>query len=96
MNLAQDVRFAIRQWARQPGLTAMAVLTLALGVGGSTTMYGFLQAVARFGQPTVPEPERVARLFTAVAGQRDDRGLVSFDDYRHWRQTSRSFEALAA
>ena len=33
----------------------------ALGIGGATTMYGFLQAVVRQSRPTVPEPERVAR-----------------------------------
>jgi putative ABC transport system permease protein len=96
MNLARDVRFAMRQWTRQPGMAALIVLTLALGIGGSTTMYGFLQAVARFSQPTIPEPERVARLFTAFVQQSDGRGFVSLDDFRRWKETARSFETLAA
>jgi putative ABC transport system permease protein len=77
-------------------MAALVVLTLALGIGGSTTMYGLLRAVAWFGQPTVPEPERVARLFTTFTHQSDGRGLVSFDDFHRWKETARSFEALAA
>ena len=95
-GLSRDLRVALRTLARRPGFTAAVVLTLALGIGGATTMYGFLQAVARHGQPTVPEPERIARLFTTTSPGDDTRGLVSFGDYRRWREAARSFESLAA
>ena len=66
-GLSRDLRVAVRTLAARPGFTAAIVLTLALGIGGATTMYGFLQALVRQGRPTVPEPEQVARLFTATS-----------------------------
>jgi putative ABC transport system permease protein len=94
--LVQELRLAIRLLARTPGFTALAVVTLALGIGGATTMYGFLQAVARQSQPTVPEAERVARLFTAITPRGDERGQVSLDGYNRWSEAASSFETLAA
>lgn len=96
MSIGQQLRVAVRQWTRQPRLTATVVLTLALGIGGAATMYGFLQAMARHGQPTVPRPEEVGRLFAALPQQADGRGAVSLDDYRRWGETVRSLETLAA
>ena len=95
-GLSQDLRVAVRMFVRRPGFTAAAVLTLALGIGGATTMYGVLQAVARYGQPTVPEPERIARLFTTTSPGDEAHGQVTFGDYRRWREAARSFESLAA
>ena len=95
-GLSQDLRAALRMLARRPGFTAASILTLALGIGGATTMYGFLQAVVRQSRPTVPEPERVARVFATTSPQDDSRGLVTFGDYRRWREAARSFESLAA
>lgn len=95
-GLSQDLRVAVRMLSRRPGFTAAAVLTLALGIGGATTMYGFLQAVARHGRPTVPEPERVARVFTTLSPQATARGPVALEDFRRWREAVRSFESLAA
>lgn len=95
-TLLQDLRFAVRMLAKSPGFTVVAVLTLAFGIGGATAMHGFLQAVARFGQPTVPEPECIARLFTTTVPQSDERGQVSLNGYRRWSETARSFETLAA
>ncbi len=96
MDLALLFRHAARQWARQPRLAAIAILTLGLGIGGATTMYTVLQAIARFGQPTVPAAEGVGRLFVATPQQPDRRGLVALDDYRRWKEAARSFKTLAA
>jgi len=95
-GLSQDLRAALRMLARRPGFTAASVLTLALGIGGATTMYGFLQAVVRQSRPTVPGPERVARIFATTSPQDDSRGLVTFGDYLRWREAACSFESLAA
>jgi len=96
MSLGQDVRFTMRQWSRRPGFAAVAVLTLALGIGGATTMYGFLQALVRFGQPTLPEPERVARVFVTAARDSEGRGPATYSDYRRWVEGVPSFQWLAA
>jgi putative ABC transport system permease protein len=95
-TLVRDLRFAVRTLAKSPGFTVVAVLTLAFGIGGAAAMHGFLQAVARFGQPTLPEPECISRLFTTSAPLSDERGQVSLNGYRRWSEAARSFEALAA
>ena len=95
MSLGHDVRFTMRQWSRRPGFAAVAILTLALGIGGATTMYGVLQAFARFGRPTLPEPERVARVFVTAPQDSDGRGPASYGDYRRWLEGVPSFERLA-
>jgi putative ABC transport system permease protein len=94
--MISDLRLALRMLAKSPAFTAVAVLTLAVGIGAATTMFGFLQAVVRFGQPTVPEPERVARLFATVRAGGDSRNRPSLADYRRWSESARSFESLAA
>ena len=81
MAVMNDLRMAVRQWFRHYGIAAVASLTLALGVGGATTMYSFLQAVAQYSQPTVPQAEQVARLFTTLVRESDGRGMVNRDDY---------------
>jgi putative ABC transport system permease protein len=94
--LLQEVRCAARLLARTPGVTVLTVSTLALGIAGATTMYGFLQAIARTSLPTVPEPECIARLSTTANPQSDVRGPVTVGGYRRWREEARSFETLAA
>jgi predicted permease len=95
MSLGQDVRFTMRQWSRRPGFAAVAMLTLALGIGGATTMYGFLQAIARVGQPTLPAPERVARVFVTAAHDSERMGPATYGDYRRWVEGVPSFQWLA-
>ncbi len=95
MSLGQDVRFTMRQWSRRPGFAAVAIVTLALGIGGATTMYAVLQAFARFGQPTLPEPERVARIFVTAAHDSEGMGPATYGDYRRWAEGVSSFQWLA-
>ncbi len=57
-----DLKFAFRQLLKNPGFTAIALLTLALGVGVNTSMFSLLSALL-FHQPAYPEPDVLIRVF---------------------------------
>jgi hypothetical protein len=58
-RLMQDLRYGARLLARSPGFTAVAVLSLALGIGANTAIFGLLDKIAWRMLP-VPEPGRIA------------------------------------
>ena len=57
-TLLQDVRYALRQFARRPGFTAVAVLSLAIGIGGNSLIYGLVDGFVLRPFP-YPEPDRL-------------------------------------
>jgi putative ABC transport system permease protein len=94
-SLAHILGLAARQWVRQRRLAATVIFTLALGIGGATTMYAVLQSISRFGQPRVPRADEVGRLFTGFPYESDPRGFATLEDCRRWER-ARSIETLAA
>src|SRR3989454_9273168 len=62
-NLAQDIRYGARQMLKNPGFTAVAVLTLALGIGANTAIFGLANAIL-FRPPPCPEPDGLSYLHT--------------------------------
>jgi putative ABC transport system permease protein len=75
-----DLRFAFRQLLKHPGFTAVAVLTLALGIGVNTSMFSGLQALLLPKLP-YPEPDRLVRVFrTSTHSQRSPHSPANFLD----------------
>src|SRR5262245_13422417 len=95
-NIGMDVRHAGRSLLRSPGFAAVAVLALAVGIGGNTAVFSVVDATRTQAIP-YKDPERLVNLIGNVdRGQIERRG-ASYPDFLDWRaQATRSFEDLAA
>jgi predicted permease len=92
-ELRQNVTYAVRTLRRAPGFTAAAVLTLALGIGANTTMFGIINATLLQRLP-FPEPERLAMLWQTSSQDRSSFSIVAMPNYQDWLERSRSFSAI--
>src|SRR5258707_9684465 len=94
-TLLNDLRYAARRLLRSPGFTVLAVLTVGLGVGATTVMFSAVNGVL-LKPLSYPEPDRLVMIRGATRAQPGRPGVISYPDYRDWRQESRSFETMAA
>jgi putative ABC transport system permease protein len=92
--LQQELRQSLRFIARNPGFSAVAVLSLALGIGANASVFS-LADVMLFRPLPVNDPGRVVTVATFAAGDRFAGG-VSYPKYRQLRDQSRSFDGLIA
>jgi hypothetical protein len=92
-DFRQDLRFTIRALRRSPGFAAVAVLTLALGIGMTTAVFSVFNAVV-LRPVAFPNPERLVWLST-VSGD-GDPGIVAAPDFVDWREQAESFDGMAA
>jgi putative ABC transport system permease protein len=91
-ELRQDIHFSLRQLARNPGFTAIALITLALGIGANTAIFSVVHGVLMRDLPYA-EPTRLLRVFSATDGY---QSAVSPADFNDWSKQSKTFSALAA
>src|SRR6266550_3787730 len=89
----QDLRYALRQLRKSPGLTTTAILTLALGIGANTAIFTVLNAVLLRPLP-YEEPSRLAWLTNYMP--RGKATIVGAPDFVQWRSQNYSFTELAA
>jgi putative ABC transport system permease protein len=94
-TLFADLRHAARRLRRSPGFTLLAVLTIGLGVGATTVMFSAVHGVLIKPLP-YPEPDRLVMVRGATRAQPGRAGVISYPDFRDWRDASRSFETMAA
>src|SRR5215471_8471437 len=100
MQILDDVRYAMRQFAHAPGFTVTAVLTLALGIGATTAIFSLVHAVLLKSLP-VTKPSELYRIGDVEnccvnGGLQDDWSLFSYDKYRTFRDNTPGFLELAA
>jgi predicted permease len=100
MQILDDVRYAMRQFAHAPGFTVTAVLTLALGIGATTAIFTLVHAVLLRSLP-VAKPSELYRVgdienCCVNGGLQDDWSLFSYDKYRTFRDNTQGFSDLAA
>src|SRR6201996_9724236 len=91
-TLMQDLRYAVRMLRKNPGFTAIAVLTLALGIGANTAIFSVVNGVLLRPLP-FHDPSRLVLIaekspFPVIS--------TSFENYQDWRDQSSSFEAMEA
>ena len=94
-TILNDLRHAARRLQRSPGFTALAVLTVGLGVGATTVMFSAVNGVL-LRPLSYPEADRLVMIRGAALAQPGQPGVISYPDYLDWRDASRSFETLAA
>ncbi|MBW3554451.1 MAG: ABC transporter permease [Gemmatimonadetes bacterium] len=95
-NMVRDIRYATRSLLRSPAFTAVAVATLALGIGANTAIFSVVDAVLLERLP-VPEPDRLAMIYEA----NEARGVTERNpgnpaNFRDWRDRSEAFQWMAA
>jgi putative ABC transport system permease protein len=95
MSLPPSLRSAWREWRAHPGLSILALVTLALGIGGSTTMFGVMAGIGT-GMPPVADGDRVARIFASNPQVGTVRGSFTLEEYDLLRGSLASFDAVAA
>jgi putative ABC transport system permease protein len=93
-NLFTDLRFSARMLLKNPGFAALAVLTLALGIGANTAIFSLSNA-AFFRPLPYPDAERLAFLWQNNLRTGQTEGLVSYANLADWRSQSHSFSDMA-
>jgi len=95
-TLMQDLKYGLRLLVKNPGFTAVAVLTLALGIGANTAIFSILDAVL-FRPLPYPHPERLVKVWTRFTGigLPNDQNWVSVPEFRDVQTLNKSFSDVA-
>jgi predicted permease len=91
-TILQDVRFSLRMLRKNPGFTAVVVLTTALGIAANVSVFSFVDALFLRNVPA-RNPERLVRI---VAPENDGEGLFSLPEYIYLRDHTKTLEELTA
>jgi putative ABC transport system permease protein len=94
-TLLQDLRYGLRMWAKNPAVTAVALVTLALGIGVNTAIFSLLDGALNLRFP-IKDQKEIANLWgtnNAIGATRESLSIPDFLDYR---QQNRVFQDLAA
>jgi|HubBroStandDraft_3_1064219.scaffolds.fasta_scaffold00797_2 predicted permease len=91
-TLLRDLGYGLRMLRAHPGFTAVAVLTLAIGIGANTALFSVVDGVLLAPLP-FPHPEQLVRLHQSAPSFAS--GPISYPNFRDWQRANRTFSALA-
>jgi putative ABC transport system permease protein len=94
-EMIQDLRYAIRMLVKNPGFTLIAILTLALGTGANTVIFGIVDAVLLRPLP-FKEPDRLVTVWETNAAKGQNHGIVGGANFTDWKNQNDVFESLVA
>src|ERR1700759_4236654 len=92
-SIGQDLRYAIRGLRKAPGFTVVVVLTLAIGIGGTTAVFSILNGLL-FRPLPYPYQERLVSVSNTNLKEPKWSWPVSSTDVAHWRADNQVFEDL--
>jgi MacB-like periplasmic core domain len=93
-SLRQDVRFGLRTIAKAPGFAAIAILTLALGIGANTTIFSWINSALLNPVPGIANPSEVVALLQGKST--DDFDTFTYPDIEALRDGQQSFTGITA
>src|SRR5438045_7427925 len=97
--MLQDLRYALRSFARSPALVSAAVVCLALGIGSNATIFGVVDTLLFRAPPHVQDPDRVVRLYFrhhSPSFGTYTSSITSYPLYKLISDSERAFDAVAA
>src|SRR5215510_13458278 len=96
-NAIQDLRYGVRVLAKAPGFTAVAVLTLALGIGANTAIFSVIDAVL-LKPLNLPDPDRIVQLmlFSPAWAKGQNANIASLFEFNIYRERREVFDQVAA
>jgi putative ABC transport system permease protein len=92
-TLLQDIRYGLRQLRRNPSFTAVALVTLALGIGANTAIFSVVDVL--LAPLPYPSPDRLVAIWETVLRSKHI-DAISYPNFRDWRRDARSFQRMAA
>src|SRR5271167_796915 len=92
-TLIEDVRYGLRNLRKNPGFTAVALLTLALGIGANTAVFSIVNGVLLNSLP-FPDPDKLITLFESKP--RFKEGSISYPNFLDWQRENHAFASIAA
>lgn len=94
-TILRDVRYAIRMLLRNPGFTAIALMTFAIGIGANTAVFSVFNAVLLRPLP-YPDADRITMMWLDNRPQGITEDIASYPIYRDWREQNTVYEHVAA
>ena len=93
-GLIQNVRYALRQFRKSPGFTAVAVITLTLGIGANTAIFSIVNAVLIRPLPYA-NANQLIMVWERQAGSAETQNVTSPATFLNWKERNKVFEQIA-